>query len=337
MRVLGIETSCDETGIGVADSECGIIGQALFSQIDLHRPYGGVVPEIASRDHVQRLIPLVETALANESLSSVDAVAYTAGPGLIGALMTGALFGHSLAWSLGIPALAIHHLEAHLLILQMDNPSPQIPFIALLVSGGHTQLVLVEGLGRYRLLGETLDDAVGEAFDKTAKILGLPYPGGPAIEQLAHQGRPGKYEFPRPMAHKPGLDFSFSGLKTYVLNTFSDSPKDEQTKADIAYAFEQAAVAALVLKCRRALDETGISQLAVAGGVSANQCLRTQLGKFGKNGVSVFFPKMELCTDNGVMIAYAGLQRYQAGQTGVQWPEIRPRWSLLDLTVPGQG
>ena len=330
MRVLGIESSCDETGIGVVDSEQGIVGQALFSQIELHRPYGGVVPEIASRDHCRRLLPLLQEALGTSTLQSISAVAYTAGPGLVGSLLTGAVFGQSLAWALSLPALGVHHMEAHLMVLQLDTPAPKPPFVVLLVSGGHTQLVLVNAPGEYALLGETLDDAVGEAFDKTAKLMGLEYPGGPEIQAVARQGVPGRFHFTRPMTKTPGLDFSFSGLKTQVMKTFQASDKTPQTVADIADAFQEAVVETLAVKCLRALDETGVRLLAVAGGVSANQRLREHFAQWQERGIQVFFPRPELCTDNGVMVAYAGLQRLSQGQTSA-WPQIRARWDLSEL------
>ncbi len=326
MRILGIETSCDETGIGLVDSEQGIIGQSLFSQVELHQPYGGVVPELASRDHACRLIPLIRQAIAKTRIQDIDAVAYTAGPGLASALLTGAVFAHSIAYALEVPALAIHHMEAHLLTLQLNTPAPKPPFVALLVSGGHTQLVLVKKPGCYTLLGESLDDAAGEAFDKTAKLLGLPYPGGPEIERLAQQGRSGRFQFPRPMLDK-GLDFSFSGLKTCVLRTVQNGPSDPQTKADIALAFEEAIIETLVTKCRYALEQTRVRHLASAGGVSANISLRQALSKLP---AEVFFPQHELCTDNGVMIAYAGLFRYT--RRGADFPQIYPRWQLPSLT-----
>ncbi len=332
VRVLGIETSCDETGIGLVDSQRGIVGQALFSQIDLHAPYGGVVPELASREHIQRLLPLIEQALGKDGVEQVDAVAYTSGPGLIGALLTGALLGHGLAWARNLPALGIHHMEAHLLALLLDEPTPAPPFVALLVSGGHTQLLAVKALGDYEMLGETLDDAVGEAFDKTAKLLGMNYPGGPEIEKLARRGDPERFDFPRPMTRKPGLDFSFSGLKTHVRNILRNIPQDGQAKADIACAFEEAVVDTLAIKCRRALEQTHCDQLVIAGGVSANRRLRDTLGTLAKkNGFRLFCPQPDLCTDNGVMIAHAGLLRLQAGHTGDAWPQLRTRWNLQEL------
>lgn len=340
MRVLGIETSCDETGVGLVDSERGVVGEALFSQIAVHAPYGGVVPELASRDHVRRLLPLIGEALGDGGLQQVDAVAYTAGPGLIGALLTGATLAHALAWSRGLPALGVHHMEAHLLALLLDNPAPKPPFIALLVSGGHTQLVLVRTIGDYQIIGRTLDDAVGEAFDKTARLLGLRYPGGPEIERLARHGNPGHFDFPRPMTSRPGLDFSFSGLKTHVRNVLlehsTDERNDEQIKADIAREFEEAVVDTLVIKCRYALKQSHCERLAVAGGVGANLRLRKRLCALEKgDGVRVFLPPQRLCTDNGVMIAHAGLLRLQsAGRAGGKsdsWPQARPRWSLENL------
>ena len=336
MRVLGIESSCDETGIGLVDSRQGIVAQALFSQAEVHAPHGGVVPELASRDHIRRLLPLIEETLGDGGIGQVDAIAYTSGPGLIGALLTGAMLGHSLAWSRGLPALGVHHMEAHMLALLLDKPAPAPPFVALLVSGGHTQLVMVKAPGSYKILGDTLDDAVGEAFDKTAKLLGMSYPGGPEIEKLARKGTPARFDFPRPMMHKPGLDFSFSGLKTHVRNVVRDNTRggqvDEQTKADIACAFEQAVVDTLALKCQRALALTHCNQLAIAGGVSANHHLRDRLGELEKtDGVRLFCPRQSLCTDNGVMVAHTGLLRFEAGDKGDSWPRLRTRWSLQEL------
>ncbi len=336
MRVLGIETSCDETGIGLVDSRQGVVAQALFSQIGIHAAHGGVVPELASRDHLRRLLPLIEKALGGGGLEQVDAVAYTSGPGLIGALLTGAMFGHSLAWSRNLPTLGVHHMEAHLLALLLGEPAPAPPFIALLVSGGHTQLVLVKALGDYKMLGETLDDAVGEAFDKTARLLGMNYPGGPEIEKLAQHGNPARFDFPRPMTRKPGLDFSFSGLKTHVRNVLRDHAHngraDAQTKADVARAFEEAVADTLALKCRRALRQTHCDQLVIAGGVSANRRLRDKLRTLAQDhGARLFCPPPDLCTDNGVMIAHAGLLRLQAGQKSDAWPRVRTRWNLQEL------
>jgi N6-L-threonylcarbamoyladenine synthase len=337
MRVLGIETSCDETGIAVFDSDRGLLAHALFSQVDLHAAYGGVVPELASRDHVIRTLPLIRTALTEAGLTGrdIDAVAYTAGPGLIGALLVGAAIGRGLAYAWGVPAVGIHHMEAHLLAPLLEDPAPEFPFLALLVSGGHTQLVRVTAPGDYALLGESLDDAAGEAFDKTAKLLGLGYPGGPAISKLAAQGRPGRYEFPRPMTDRPGLDFSFSGLKTHALVTLRDAGGEaagEQTRADIAHAFVEAVVDTLAIKCRRALRETGLKRLIAAGGVSANTQLRERLAQMGSElGVQIYYPRPEFCTDNGAMIAYAGYVRLRAGQHEPLGFQARARWPMTEL------
>ena len=340
MRVLGLETSCDETGVGLVDSDAGVVAEALFSQIETHRPHGGVVPELAARDHVHKLLPLVREVLGDDLLRRVDAVAYTAGPGLAGALLTGAVFGHGLAWALGKPALGVHHMEAHMLACALPQ-APPLPYLALLVSGGHTQLVAAHGLGRYELLGDTLDDAVGEAFDKVARTLGLGYPGGPEIERLARRGRAGRFVFPRPMANHPGLDFSFSGLKTHALHTLrglqrdnDDGGDDEQERADLARAFETAAVGALVQRCRRALEQTGFSRLIAVGGVAANEHLRAELARFGARGTEVIYPKTKWCTDNGVMIANAGMLRLQAGQAPDPAPHVRARWPLTELHPP---
>ena len=332
--VLGIETSCDETGIGLVDSQAGVVGEALFSQVPLHQSYGGVVPELASRDHVRKLLPLLEKALGDYRLEQLDAIAYTAGPGLIGALLTGAVFANSLAWALKKPALGIHHLEAHILACMLEMPSWQPPYLALLVSGGHTQLIEVLGLGKYRLLGDTLDDAVGEAFDKVAKMLGLPYPGGPAISKLAERGVAGRFEFTSPMVDRPGLDFSFSGLKTQVMNHISKCTDDEQTRADIALAFETAAINALIVKSKRALKQTGYKQFVVAGGVAANRRLRERLKELMEDAVQVVYPKPALCMDNGVMVAYAGMVRFLAGQQADLLPQVKARWQLSDLCHP---
>lgn len=329
--VLGIETSCDETGIGLVDSQAGVVGEALFSQVHIHQAYGGVVPELASRDHVRKLLPLLEKALGDYRFGQIDAVAYTAGPGLIGALLTGAVFGYSLAWALNKPALGIHHLEAHILACMLETPLLRPPYLALLVSGGHTQLIEVLSLGEYRVLGDTLDDAVGEAFDKVAKMLGLPYPGGPAISKLARRGRTERFKFTSPMVDKPGLDFSFSGLKTQVMNQIAESANDEQTRADIASAFETAAINALIVKTKRALEQTGYTQFVVAGGVAANRHLRDRLKELEQNFVQVIYPKPGLCMDNGVMIAYTGMLRLQAGQQADLLPEVKARWPLSDL------
>jgi N6-L-threonylcarbamoyladenine synthase len=334
MRVLGIETSCDETGVAVYDGAGGLLAHALHSQIALHARYGGVVPELASRDHVRKLLPLVDKVLKDSGISpgKVDGVAYTAGPGLVGALLVGALTARSLAWAWNVPAIAVHHMEGHLLAPMLEAEPPGFPFIALLVSGGHTLLVEVGGVGQYRVLGDSVDDAVGEAFDKTAKLLGLPYPGGPALAGLARQGDPGRYRFPRPMTDRPGLDFSFSGLKTFALNTWRESAQGAQERADIARAFEEAVVDTLMIKCRRALAETGIARLVVAGGVGANQRLRERLSDLMKReGGRVFYPRPEFCTDNGAMIACAGYQRLQAGRTEGLAVRVLPRWSLEEL------
>ncbi|MBR9885896.1 MAG: tRNA (adenosine(37)-N6)-threonylcarbamoyltransferase complex transferase subunit TsaD [Oceanospirillales bacterium] len=339
MRVLGIETSCDETGVALFDSERGLLGDALYSQVDMHAEYGGVVPELASRDHVRKLIPLIREVLAEsgQTLSDIDAIAYTAGPGLIGALMVGASTGRALALSLGIPAIAVHHMEGHLLAPMLEETPPEFPFVALLVSGGHTQLVQVDGIGQYSLLGESLDDAAGEAFDKAAKMLGLDYPGGPLIAKLAMTGDRSRFTFPRPMTDRPGLDFSFSGLKTFTLNTVN-AHRDEageidpQTLADIAAAFEEAVVDTLAIKCRRALQQTGYRQLVIAGGVSANARLREKLAVVvEKERSKLFYARPKFCTDNGAMIAYAGCQRLLAGQQSDLTILARPRWPMDTL------
>ncbi len=349
MLVLGIETSCDETGVALYDTKHGLIADALYSQVKLHEQYGGVVPELASRDHLCKLTPLVRQVLAEAELSIHDlqAIAYTAGPGLIGALMTGASMARSLAFALGIPALGVHHMEGHLLAPLLDQTPPEFPFVALLVSGGHTQLIRVDAIGEYELLGESLDDAAGEAFDKTAKMMGLGYPGGPRLAKLAEQGTQGRFRFPRPMTDRPGLDFSFSGLKTSTLTTvqrlkeeaalenrsLKSQTLDEQTLADVAWAFQDAVVDTLVIKCKRALKQTGLKRLVIAGGVSANQHLREQLAKNLQGmGGQVFYPSLAYCTDNGAMIAYAGAQRLAAGQSdGANPAALRPRWPLTEL------
>ena len=336
LKVLGIESSCDETGVAIYDSESGLLGHALHSQVALHAEYGGIVPELASRDHVRRLLPLVEEVLRQTGLekSDIGGVAYTAGPGLVGAVMVGACAGRSMAWAWGVPAVAVHHMEGHLLSPMLEGDPPVFPFIALLVSGGHTMLVQVDEVGRYRILGESLDDAAGEAFDKVAKLLGLGYPGGPALARLAEQGRPGAYRFPRPMIDRPGLDFSFSGLKTFTLNTLQNSDASEQVKADIALAFEEAVVDTFVVKCRRALRETGVRRLVIAGGVGANRRLRMSLSRMvEQEGGQVYYPRIEFCTDNGAMIAFAGWLRLQAGQQESLSIEARARWSLESLSA----
>jgi N6-L-threonylcarbamoyladenine synthase len=337
MKVLGIETSCDETGVAVYDTDTGLRAHALYSQIALHAEYGGVVPELASRDHVRKLLPLVRQTLAEAGLSvdELDGVAYTAGPGLVGALLVGAGVARALAWALEVPAVGVHHMEGHLLApLLEDDPlgRPEPPFVALLVSGGHTQLVAVERIGQYRLLGETLDDAAGEAFDKTAKLMGLPYPGGPQLAAQAALGTPGKFKFARPMTDRPGLDFSFSGLKTQVLLAWQNSDQTEQTRADIARAFEDAVVDTLAIKCERALDAAGCKTLVVAGGVGANTRLRAKLAAMAeKRGGRVAFPRPMFCTDNGAMIAYAGALRLQAGQHEEAAVKVTPRWDMALL------
>lgn len=332
--VLGIETSCDETGVALYHGRHGLLAHQVYSQIELHARYGGVVPELASRDHVRKTLPLIHALLdrAGQRPGDLSGVAYTVGPGLVGALLVGAALGRSLAWALDVPAIGVHHMEGHLLAPMLEAHPPPLPFLALLVSGGHTQLVQVAAVGNYRILGESLDDAVGEAFDKIAKLLGLPYPGGPALAQLAEQGNPERFHFPRPMTDRPGLDFSFSGLKTHTLNAHRTLGGDPQNDADIARAFEEAVVDTLLIKCRRALRQTGYRCLIVAGGVGANRRLRARLQAMGEaEGVAVYYPRPVFCTDNGAMIAYAGYCRLQAGQQ--DGPEIhaRPRWSLETL------
>jgi N6-L-threonylcarbamoyladenine synthase len=335
VQVLGIETSCDETGVAIYGEPGGLQAHRIHSQIALHARYGGVVPELASRDHVRRLLPLIAEVLADAGMDrrDLDGIAYTRGPGLVGALMVGAALARSLAWTLNIPAVGVHHMEAHLLAPMLEDPAPEFPFIALLVSGGHTMLVQVAGIGRYRLLGESLDDAAGEAFDKTAKLLELPYPGGPALEALAREGDPARFQFPRPMTDRPGLDFSFSGLKTFALNTIRSH--QAEARADIARAFQDAVVDTLVIKCRRALEQTGVTRLVIAGGVGANQALRTQLRELGERlGVSVYYPRPILCTDNGAMVAYAGFCRLQAGERSSLDFSPTARWPLEKLREP---
>ncbi|MGL4319165.1 MAG: tRNA (adenosine(37)-N6)-threonylcarbamoyltransferase complex transferase subunit TsaD [Pseudomonas sp.] len=338
MLVLGLETSCDETGVALYDSERGLLADALFSQIEQHRVFGGVVPELASRDHVKRMLPLIREVLAEAGVerSQIEAIAYTAGPGLVGALLVGASCAQALAFAWGIPALGVHHMEGHLLAPMLEEQPPKFPFVALLVSGGHTQLVRVDGIGRYQLLGESLDDAAGEAFDKTAKLMGLPYPGGPEIARLAEIGTPGRFTFPRPMTDRPGLDFSFSGLKTFTLNTWTQcrdaGDASEQTRADVALAFQQAVVDTLTIKCRRALKQTGLNSLVIAGGVSANQALRQSLEKMlGEFKGQVFYARPRFCTDNGAMIAYAGCQRLLAGQQDGPAIGVQARWPMEQL------
>ena len=338
MKVLGIESSCDETGVAVYDTAlpgaAGLRAHAVYSQIALHAEYGGVVPELASRDHVRKLLPLIRQTLAEADLSvaDLDGVAYTAGPGLVGALLVGAGVARSLAWALDVPAVAVHHMEGHLLAPLMEDDPPAAPFVALLVSGGHTQLVAVDAIGSYRLLGETLDDAAGEAFDKTAKMMGLPYPGGPQLAKLAEGGTPGVFRFSRPMTDRPGLDFSFSGLKTQVLLAWRNSDQSDATRADVARGFEDAVVDTLAIKCERALDAAGCDTLVIAGGVGANKRLRAKLTDMcAKRGGRACFPRPALCTDNGAMIAFAGALRLEAGQREDAAVHVTPRWDMATL------
>jgi N6-L-threonylcarbamoyladenine synthase len=336
MRVLGIETSCDETAVAVCDAD-GLRAHALHSQTDIHVEYGGVVPELASRDHVRKLLPLIDDVLAQGglALSDLDGVAYTAGPGLVGALLVGASVARSLAYALGVPAVGVHHLEGHLLAPMLEERPPAFPFVALLVSGGHTMLVLVHGIGRYEWLGETRDDAAGEAFDKTAKLLGLPYPGGPALAELAERGQAGRFQFPRPLLDQPGLDFSFSGLKTAVLYAARAAPGDAQTRADLARGFEDAVVDTLAAKCARALVQTGLRRLIVAGGVGANRRLRERLARDAAAiGAELHFPRPAFCTDNGAMIAWAGRQRLLAGERDGPVIRAQARWPLASVVAP---
>ncbi len=338
MIVLGIETSCDETGIALYDSKSGILAEALYSQIKLHQQFGGVVPELASRDHIRKTLPLIRQVMAqaNCKAADIDGVAYTAGPGLAGALLVGASIGRAIGMTWNVPTLGVHHMEGHLLAPLLEADAPTFPFVALLVSGGHTQLVAVQGIGQYQVIGESLDDAAGEAFDKVAKLLGLEYPGGPQIARLAMQGTAARFKFPRPMTNRPGLDFSFSGLKTFVLTTVHehrvDGLVDPQTKADIAHAFQEAVVATLSIKCKRALQQTAMKTLVIAGGVSANTRLREELGLMAaQQNARLYYPKLQYCTDNGAMIAYAGCQRLLAGQCDDLAFHARPRWSLETL------
>ena len=335
--ILGIESSCDETGLALYHSERGLLAHTLHTQMAMHSEYGGVVPELASRDHVRRVLPLIRATLqqADCQLSDVSAIAYTQGPGLSGALLVGASVACSLAYALDIPALGIHHLEGHLLSPLLSDPAPEFPFVALLVSGGHTQLMRVDGVGHYILLGETLDDAAGEAFDKSAKLLGLGYPGGPALAKLATHGQAGKFTLPRPMQHSGDLDFSFSGLKTAVLTLTRQHILDDQTRADIAHSTQQAIVDVLASKSLAALKQTGLKQLVVAGGVGANRHLRTQLNEAAsKNGFRVFYPDLEFCTDNGAMIAFAGALRLaqQEGKKDYRF-NVKPRWDLQQISL----
>ena len=334
MLILGIETSCDETGVALYDSERGLLAHALHSQISLHAEYGGVVPELASRDHVRKLLPLLREILqrAGATPNAIEGVAYTRGPGLIGALLVGAAIGRGLAWTWNVPTIGVHHMEGHLLAPMLEPEPPEFPFVALLVSGGHSLLVEVDGVGQYRILGESVDDAAGEAFDKTAKLLGLPYPGGPALAKLAEQGDPQRFRFPRPMTDRPGCDFSFSGLKTAAINTWRGLEPTPANRADVARAFEDAVVDTLAIKCRRALKATRLRRLVVAGGVGANRRLRERLRELlAELGGQVYYPRLEFCTDNGAMIAYAGWRRLTAGQREGMAIEVLPRWPLDSL------
>ena len=341
MRILGIETSCDETGIAIYDDEKGILAHRLYSQIAVHADYGGVVPELASRDHVRKTLPLIKEVFADANLTpeDLDGVAYTAGPGLVGALLVGCSIGRSLAYGWNLPAVPVHHMEGHLLAPMLEENVPEFPFVALLVSGGHTMMVRVDGIGQYEMLGESVDDAAGEAFDKTAKLLGLDYPGGPVLAKMAEKGIAGRYKFPRPMTNKPGLNFSFSGLKTFAANTISDAKVDTlslneaaQVRADIAYAFQDAVVDTLVIKCKRALEHCKLNRLVIAGGVSANTALRSKLADVLKKlGGEVYYPRPEFCTDNGAMIAFAGMQRLKHHVHDELTFKATPRWPLDTL------
>ncbi|HCK82793.1 MAG TPA: tRNA (adenosine(37)-N6)-threonylcarbamoyltransferase complex transferase subunit TsaD [Candidatus Competibacter sp.] len=336
MLILGIETSCDETGVALYDSGRGLLAHALHSQVDLHAEYGGVVPELASRDHVRKTLPLLREICQRAAVAPgrIEGVAYTRGPGLIGALLVGAAIGRSLAWAWRVPAIGVHHMEGHLLAPMLEPEPPAFPFVALLVSGGHSLLVDVGGVGRYRILGESVDDAAGEAFDKTAKLLGLPYPGGPALAELAERGDPRRFTFPRPMTDRPGCDFSFSGLKTAAINTWRALEPTPENRADVARAFEDAVVETLAIKCRRALKATRLRRLVVAGGVGANRRLRERLRELtAELGGQVYYPRLEFCTDNGAMIAYAGWRRLAAGQHEATSIEVMPRWPLDSLAA----
>ena len=340
MLVLGIETSCDETGFAVYDSERGLLAHCLYSQVALHADYGGVVPELASRDHVRKILPMFNQVLAEAGITkqALDGIAYTAGPGLMGALMVGGSMATALGFTLDIPVVGVHHMEGHLLAPMLEDKPPEFPFVALLVSGGHTQLVSVKGIGDYQLLGESLDDAAGEAFDKTAKMLDLDYPGGPVLAKLAEKGQLNRFDFPRPMTDKPGLDFSFSGLKTHTRNLIekhrgSDVLPDQQTTYDICAGFQEAVVDTLTIKCKRALKQTNMKRLVIAGGVSANKRLRQKLeAELTQLDAQVFYARHEFCTDNGAMIAYAGCQRLLAGERSELSLSVTPRWPLQSLS-----
>ncbi len=332
MIVLGVETSCDETAVAIYDSERGLRSHLIHSQIPLHAQYGGVVPELASRDHIRQTLPLIRAALENAGLTREDihGIAYTRGPGLIGALLVGATVARSLGWAWHIPTIGVHHLEAHLMAVMLEDPAPKTPFVALLVSGGHTQLIAVEGVGKYQLLGETVDDAVGEAFDKTAKLLGLAYPGGPALSKLAKEGNPDRFHFPRPMVSHPDLNFSFSGLKTFAANCFHQHEQDPHVRADIASAFQQAVVDTLWIKCRRALRQMQSNRLVVVGGVGANQQLRERLRvEMEALGGTVYYPRPEFCTDNGAMVAYTGYLHLKAGLRDTLAIEVKSRCEMM--------
>jgi len=333
LTVLGIETSCDETAVAIYHTERGLLANHIHSQIDVHQVYGGVVPELASRDHIRKILPIIEASIKEAAIPKKDitGIAYTKGPGLIGALMVGATVAHALAFAWNIPVLGVHHMEAHLMAVMLEEKTPEYPFLALIVSGGHTMLVQVNAFGHYHLLGETLDDAAGEAFDKTGTLLGLPYPGGPKLAKLAEQGDSSRFQFPRPMINRPGLDFSFSGLKTFALNCVNQHAQDDQTRADIACAFEDAVVDTLRIKCQRALKQTHLQHLVVAGGVSANKKLRRTLQKVMQaEGVDVFFPRSEFCTDNAAMVAYTGSVRFARGEQSGLAIEVKPRWAITE-------
>lgn len=336
MRVLGIETSCDETGVAIYDTEHGLLAHRLHSQITMHADYGGVVPELASRDHIRRMVPLVREVMveANTSAEQLTGIAYTAGPGLAGALLTGAMFARSLAYAWSLPAVGVHHMEGHLLAPLLEPKPPAFPFVALLVSGGHTQLMRVDGIGQYELLGESIDDAAGEAFDKVAKMLGLDYPGGPQVAKWAQQGNASAFKFPRPMLDRPGLDFSFSGLKTAVLTARDQTPDYPNRLADICASFEDAVVDTLLRKCLRALEQTGLKRLVLAGGVSANKRLRQVLAeRLQAIGGEAYYPAPAFCTDNGAMIAFAGAQRLAAGESVDLAVTVRARWPMTELSA----
>jgi N6-L-threonylcarbamoyladenine synthase len=336
--VLAIESSCDESAVAIYDSQTGLLAHNLFSQVELHAQYGGVVPELASRDHIRKITPLITQTLKQAGNPKITGIAYTAGPGLIGALLSGGAIARSLAFAWNIPAIGVHHMEGHLLAPMLEDNPPAFPFIALLVSGGHSMIIRVDGIGRYKLLGDTLDDAAGEAFDKTAKMMGLGYPGGPMVSKLALSGDETRYRFPRPMVDRPGLDMSFSGLKTFSLNTWqkaqAEGDDNDQTRADICRAFELAVADTLTIKCKRALDQEGLNRIVVSGGVSANREIRAKLDQLmAKRKGQAFYPRLEFCTDNAAMIAYAGAQRLMAGEQNDLNFAAKARWSLEDLSA----